>query len=90
MAGFKEHPETSKVAEDVSGNPTLLNVDSSGNLLVDVVNPTSLPTTSTGAVEVTSSTILAAIQELLREVKRSNMYLALLTGEEVSYSDIEE
>jgi hypothetical protein len=88
---FKQHPEEFKVAEDPSGTPSALNLNSSGALIVNSANPTpSAPTDSSGNVLVTSPDLLYTLSELIQQVKKSNMYLALLVGEEIPDSDIEE
>lgn len=87
MSGFKEHPSDSAIAEDPEGNSTLLQVDEEGSLLVSFSSGSD---GSGGALETTSLTVLSVLSELLREVRKGNMYLALLTGEEILDSDVEE
>jgi hypothetical protein len=69
-------------------NQIVLPEDSTGAIRVSVENPIVLPEDFTGAIETSSPTIHSLLLELIREVRKSNMYLALLTGEEVQDSDI--
>lgn len=87
MSGFKEHPSDSLIAEGPDGAPSLLQVDEEGSLLVSLSSGSTGPSTG---IETTSPTILSVLVELLREVRKGNMYLALLTGEEIHNSDVEE
>lgn len=86
MSGFKEHPNQTKVAEDPEGIPSPLSTNEDGALLVAL----SAENSSTGAIETSSPTIHSILLELLREVKKSNIYLSVLSGEEILDSDIEE
>jgi hypothetical protein len=85
---FKEHPEEVKVAEYPSGTPSALNLDDTGSLVVSVANQIVLPESDSGSLEVVDPTVQELLLELIRQVRKSNMYLALLTGEEVQDSDI--
>lgn len=84
---FKQHPDQPRVAQDPSYNPSLLNVDGEGQLVVTTSPP---PTDASGNVLVTSPTLLETLVELIKQVKKSNMYLSILVGEEIPDSDVEE
>lgn len=91
------------VAEGPDGTPTLLAVDSDGKLKVSAdievppitIPPIELPsvsldasTSASGELLVDSITLTSLFQELIREVRKSNIYLSLLVGEEVLDSEV--
>lgn len=84
---FKQHPGESFVAEDPVGVPAPLHVTSAGEL---IVNTSPVPVNPNGDVIVTAPDMSSLLVELIREVRKSNMYLSLLVGEEIADSDIEE
>lgn len=91
---FKNHPEETLVAESPDGVPSPLNLDDSGNLKVVGISPptpppTPLPINPSGDVLVDSPTLTSLFQELITEVRKSNIYLSLLVGEEILDSDVE-
>jgi hypothetical protein len=88
---FKQHPEDLLVAKDPAGAPAPLQINSSGELKVTGGSDAPpIPVTPNGDVIVTAPDVSSLLLELIKEVKKSNIYLSLLVGEEVEDSDIEE